>query len=143
MGMLWIGAVYIALALLGLALVARLCAKRHWVFASFAAVLFVALLPAWYQATKLDAVAALFYRQDTVYAAGFSERAFEHVKFGQVEDEARRILGDPLDHKVFGEKEYWYYSKAGPRFKNYWNRIVVVDLRTRKVVEVFKEFYTD
>jgi hypothetical protein len=47
MGMLWIGAVYIALALLGLALVARLCAKRHWVFASFAAVLFVALLPAW------------------------------------------------------------------------------------------------
>jgi hypothetical protein len=49
-----------------------------------------------------DAIAGFVVRDDTVYAAGFSESAFRAVGTGQSERDVRQALGPPLI-------EYWVY----------------------------------
>ncbi len=99
---------------------------------------------AWYQATSLDLVASRIYASDTEYADGFSRDDFRAISIGFERRNLVRILGSPLERRVHSDgKEYWYYSRAGRRFQNYWNYVVVVDRESGKIVELFSEFYVD
>ena len=53
-----------------------------------------------------DAVIGSVLREDTAYASGFSEQAFQAVVPGQSEEEVRHLLGAPL-------RESWMYTPAG------------------------------
>ena len=98
----------------------------------------------WYQATRIDQVASWFYASDTLYAARFSCHQFDSVKEGTSQEELLARLGEPLDRRLISARqEYWYYSRHGASSQNYWNFIVVVDPRARRVVGRLKEFYTD
>jgi outer membrane protein assembly factor BamE (lipoprotein component of BamABCDE complex) len=102
------------------------------------------VLLGWYQATRVDIVASWIYPSDTVYASQFSRQEFKRVAAGMSMRELIERLGEPIDRRAIGERqEYWHYSQPGKRFQNYWNFIVIVDPKTEKVVECFREFYTD
>ncbi len=107
----------------------------------------VSLLAAgvWYVLLVIDPVAnLLFFPDDTVYSTKYSERAFREVKEGQSSAKVASLLGEPLARSVFWDegREYWYYSRGGPRYKNYWIKIVVLDVRTHRVAEKFDELYS-
>ena len=55
-----------------------------------------------------DAIVGFLRREDTRYAAGFSDAAFRTVAPGQSESDVRRVLGPPL-------AEFWFYTPADPR----------------------------
>ena len=57
-----------------------------------------------------EAVVGLVVREKTVYASGFSERAFRAVKPGDLAVDVRRQLGVPLG-------ENWIYSPRGQPFQ--------------------------
>jgi outer membrane protein assembly factor BamE (lipoprotein component of BamABCDE complex) len=48
----------------------------------------------------------LLYRDTSVYAPGFTQRAFEQVRPGMTQSEVRRLLGEPLGSRG----RAWYYS---------------------------------
>ena len=60
-------------------------------------------------------------------------------------DDVLASLGEPLDRQSSwdGESEIWYYTKHGPRYANYWNKIVVFDVESRRVTKKVDEYYSD
>lgn len=62
----------------------------------------------------------LLYRDTSVYAPGFTQRAFEQVRPGMTESEVRQLLGEPLG--VQGRA--WYYSDPS-NYGVYHAKIVV------------------
>jgi outer membrane protein assembly factor BamE (lipoprotein component of BamABCDE complex) len=138
-------AVHVALAILGSCLAGFLLGRKRYGWALLVLFLLTpAALFGWYQATGLDVVAAWIYPSDTVYAARFKPHQFRRVVEGMSQGELIELLGTPLEkRKINSRQEYWYYSRAGSRFQNYWNFIVIVNPETGKVTGQVKEFYTD
>jgi outer membrane protein assembly factor BamE (lipoprotein component of BamABCDE complex) len=97
----------------------------------------------WYRLTALDRVASWLYSSDTEYAPGFSEQAFSAISEGVDHQEVLKSLGKPINQVSLDGREYWHYSQPGDNSDNYWNVIVIVDTKSGKVVELFREFYTD
>lgn len=138
-------AVYVVIVILGSCLSGFALARKRY---RLSILVFLLLLPAalvgWYQATRLDRVAAWLYPSDTVYATRFSPGQFRRVADGMRRRELIGLLGQPLERRVIADRqEYWYYSRHGARFENYWNFIVIVDPGAGQVVGRFSEFYTD
>lgn len=138
-------AVYVVIAISGSCLTGFLLARKRY---GLSLLVFLLLIPAalvgWYQATRVDMVAAWLYPSDTVYAARFSPRQFRRVGEGMRQRELLELLGQPFERRAIADRqEYWYYSRHGTRSQNYWNFIVIVDPAVGKVVGRFKEFYTD
>ena len=138
-------AIYVAIGISGSCLAGFLLRrKRYWLALLVFFLLTPASLVGWYQAIRVDAVAAFFYMSDTTYAIRFNPRQFKRVAEGMSRGELVELLGQPLERRTIAERqEYWYYSRQGARFQNYWNFIVIVDPAAGKVVGKFKEFYTD
>ena len=51
-----------------------------------------------------DAIKGVFLREDTSYAAGFSETVFRTIRLGSTENEVRDLLGSPY-------QEWWFYTE--------------------------------
>lgn len=138
-------AVYVAIAISGSCLAGFLLGRKRY---RLALLVFFLLTPSslvgWYQAMRVDVVAAWLYPSDTVYATRFNPRQFKRVGEGMSRRELVELLGQPLEKRIIADRqEYWYYSHQGGRVQNYWNFIVIVDPAAGKVVDKFKEFYTD
>lgn len=102
------------------------------------------LMFGWYHVTAIDKVASWLYPSDTEYARGFSEEAFAAIPLGSDRQGVLKHLGEPLSkRRAHNGREYWYYSRPGTNYDNYWNFIVILDEKGDKVVERFHEFYTD
>lgn len=100
----------------------------------------------WYPLPAVDKIAgAIFFPHDTIYASRYSDEAFHKVRVGQRGHEILALLGEPLKRSHYPDEdtEYWYYSRHGPQFDNYWNKIVVFDAHTRQVIRKVDEFYSD
>jgi outer membrane protein assembly factor BamE (lipoprotein component of BamABCDE complex) len=138
-------AVYVVIAISGSCLTGILLARKRF---GLSLLVFLVLMPAalvgWYQATRVDKVAAWLYPSDTVYAGRFNPGQFRRVAEGMSQRELLELLGQPFERRTIADRqEYWYYSRHGARSQNYWNFIVIVDPTAGKVVNRFKEFYTD
>ncbi len=102
------------------------------------------LMCGWFHLTAIDKVSSQLYPSDTEYASGFSEEAFATISLGTDSQEVLKRLGQPLSKRMaFDGREYWYYSRPGVNYQNYWNVIIVVDARDGKVGERVREFYVD
>jgi hypothetical protein len=137
--------VFVSMLFVGLAVSAILFVrkKRHSALLALA----VSLLASgtWYVLLIVDPVAnLLFFPDDTVYSARYSERAFREVKKGQSLEEVLSLLGEPFERNLSWDKrsEYWCYSHHGPRYANYWEKIVIFDVRTRRAVGKIDELYS-
>ncbi len=87
----------------------------------------------------------LLLGEDTVYADGYSKRAFRRVSVGMTEAEVEEILGPPLGSWFAGESELgmertarWTHSPGDTHY-----RIRVVIYRDGRVTEKVAEFYYD
>jgi hypothetical protein len=100
----------------------------------------------WYSLLAVDNIAnKLIFPDDTIYAAGYSDRSFREVQKGQGPEVVLSLVGEPLNRSLSWdeESEYWYYSRHGPRFDNYWNKIVVFDAHKGHVIRKVDELYSD
>jgi inner membrane protein len=61
-----------------------------------------------YSEPTRDAIKGVLLREDTSYAAGFSETAFRTIRPGLTEDEVRGLLGSPY-------QEWWFYTSLDDR----------------------------
>ena len=106
----------------------------------------MALAGVWYVLPLVGSIASvLFFPHDTVFSTDYSEEAFQEVREGQSKEDVLDSLGRPLDRQPSwdDESEYWYYTKHGPRYDNYWNKIVIFDADTGRVIRKVDEFYSD
>lgn len=100
----------------------------------------------WFVLPMIDAVESLlFFPHDTAYAPGYSEKAFHRIGPGQLKGRVLAILGEPLEKRIsaYSGFEYWYYSEHGHRYQNYWNKIVIFDPSSERVVRKVNDFYSD
>jgi hypothetical protein len=100
----------------------------------------------WFALPMNDFVESLlFFPDDTIYAPGYSENAFRKIGAGQLEEEVLALLGEPLEKKLSPASghEYWYYSEHGPRYQNFWNKIVIFDPSSERVSRKIDDFYSD
>lgn len=100
----------------------------------------------WYPLPAIDKIACvIFFPHDTIYASRYSDEAFHKVRTGQRRHEILALLGEPLKRSQYPDEdaEYWYYSRHGPHFDNYWNKIVVFDTHASQVIRKVDEFYSD
>jgi hypothetical protein len=80
-------------------------------------------------------------KSDTEYAPGFEEAAFRRVRPGMSRGRVQGLLGKPLETTAFPDGSiYWYYSRRGPNFPDYFVRIVEFNANSR-VVGRCQEFY--
>lgn len=80
-------------------------------------------------------------REDTVYAAGYSDAAFRKVSEGMTEREVAELLGEPLEmYSVEPDLVGWRYARSADD-SSYHVRAIL--FRDGRVVEVFCEFYVD
>jgi len=110
----------------------------------FAATVFLGA--GWYVSIIVDSFASVvIFPHDTIYAVGYSEKAFRQVRSEEPRGRVLALLGEPLSRSDFSDDhtEYWYYSKHGPRYDTYWNKIVVFDADTGRVIRKVDEFYSD
>jgi outer membrane protein assembly factor BamE (lipoprotein component of BamABCDE complex) len=73
----------------------------------------------------------LLYRDTSIYAPGFTQRAFDKVRPGMTQSEVRQLLGEPLGVR----DRAWYYSDPSD-YGVYHAKIVVFSeklLVSRKV----------
>jgi hypothetical protein len=64
---------------------------------------------------------------DTVYAPGFTERAFRTVQPGYSQAQVLTLLGKPLGLRDYDGYTYWYYSQHGRRSKSFFLRLIGFD----------------
>lgn len=137
--------VYVVIAISGICLAGFLLGRKRY---RLSLLVFLLLTPAvlfvWYQATRVDMVAAWLYPSDTAYAEHFNPRQFRRVIEGMRQRDLLELLGQPFERRTVADRqEYWYYSRPGAQSQNYWNFLVIVDPVAGRVVGRFKEFYTD
>ena len=100
----------------------------------------------WYFTPIVDTIAStIIFPHDTVYSSRFSESAFRRLHAGESRAEVLHALGAPLARETYANdgSEYWYYSRHGLKHKNYWNKIVVFQVKTGAVKKTISEFYSD
>lgn len=135
--------IHVALLMGGIVTCAVLLFRRAWRGAIAVFVATPILMVGWFRVSGSDRVASWLYPSDTVYAGGFTEQGFRSLASGADRETVVSVLGKPLRTAVDGGKEYWYYSKHGQKYDNYWNMIVILDRASGRVVEKFREFYVD
>lgn len=100
----------------------------------------------WYPLPVVDKIASVvFFPHDTIYAPHYSDEAFNKVRVGQHRQKILALLGEPLERGQYQDDgtEYWYYSRHGPRYDNYWNKIVVFDVQRGQVIRKVDELDPD
>jgi hypothetical protein len=125
-----------------LALAIRGRRRKSWVCGVITLVLGIG----WYFTPVVDGVASIIlFPHDTVYSSNFSENAFRRIHEGEPRAEVLHALGEPLEREIYKDdgSEYWYYSRHGPKYKNYWNKIVIFNVETGAVKKTISEFYSD
>jgi hypothetical protein len=80
-------------------------------------------------------------REDTRYSPGYSDRGFRAVKVGMEAAEVERLLGKPLDHRIFDGNLIWFFSRS-PGDTHYRLRVIHFDPDGR-VRKKSSEFYVD
>ena len=138
--------VLVSILVVGFLLVIVLLVRRRRRSALSVLVATLVVGAVWYSLILVDRVAnVLFFPDDTIYASRYSDEAFREVGMGQGPQKVLALLGEPLDRSASwdGEEEYWYYSRHGPRYDNYWNKIVIFNAHTGKVTEKVDELYSE
>jgi hypothetical protein len=81
--------------------------------------------------------------EETIYAKGYSYKAWKKVKIDDTIDRVLKLLGKPL--KIFksddGSSSY-YYTYQGPKDTNYRMRAIIFNNKGR-VIKKVREFYMD
>jgi hypothetical protein len=89
-----------------------------------------------------DIILPYFRNEDTIYAPDYSEKQFISLKVNMDKEVALKKIGEPLETQQLDNGELWfYYSRHGPKYDNYYVRIIV--FKSDKVIEIIKEFYLD
>jgi len=71
----------------------------------------------------------VYGRLDTVYASGYSERAFGRISPGMTKKDVVALIGEPLSTTEHSDEERWYYSEQSTDSRsNYYIRNVVFDM---------------
>ncbi len=84
------------------------------------------------------------YREETIYAKGYSPELWKSIKLGDSREKVLTILGQPLDKFLNkrGEVTAFYYSSQGPKNTNYRVRLIIFD-ESGIVIEKNNYFYLD
>ena len=92
-----------------------------------------------------EAVCALTFADDTVYAERFSDEQFEAIAGGMTEEEVLRRLGPPIDAPWTPQKpETWDRGMRWSRSGNDSHyKVRVILFREGRVTEKVAEFYVD
>ena len=89
-----------------------------------------------YDGHTLDAIKGLFLREDTSYAAGFSETTFRTIRPGLTESEVRGLLGSP-------HQELWFYTSPDDRPPDERpaarNGCLIIGLQADSVVSAYEQ----
>ncbi|MBZ4410483.1 hypothetical protein OWM54_29830 [Myxococcus sp. MISCRS1] len=92
----------------------------------------------------LGELASLAFREDTVFAPGYSAFKFWRIRRGMTEAEVERLVGGPLKtwtpRDVDLDEVYWSYSHS-PGDTHYRMRLVC--FRDGRVHDLHTEFYVD
>jgi hypothetical protein len=84
---------------------------------------------------------ALYTREDTEYAPGYSHAAFRKLRLGMSDSDVLALLGPPLErYPVKGLDEGWRWTRS-PRDRSYRTRVVLFQNGT--VSEIRHGFYLD
>ena len=88
-----------------------------------------------------EAILPIFFKDGTVYSAGFDETTFRSLPMGVDQSTVERELGPPISTKAFPWGNVcWYYSEAGDSSENYFVRVLVFDT-SRTLVARYASFY--
>ena len=96
----------------------------------------------WWKEKIGNVVLPLINTQDTEYAPGYTERAFDSLRLGASQDDVERQLGPPLQVWSSFGCESWSYSRPATTRSNYYQRNVHFD-STGALVRKYRNFYTD
>ena len=81
--------------------------------------------------------------EETVYAKGYSDKAWNEVKINDTKERVIQLLGDPLKiYKSDDGSSSYYYTDQGPKDTNYRMRTIIFNKEGR-VIEKVREFYVD
>ena len=113
-------------------------------WASVPALLAVLLMPVWHTPTRLASLEMFCVGQDmTVYAAGYSNMAWDAVLIGDSQHSVLSVLGEPLDRWSHADDEWWWsYSRQSGSSDNYLERKLRFSLQGR-VLEKHQACYVD
>jgi hypothetical protein len=85
----------------------------------------------------------VIYDERTRYAPGYQEEVFRSLKPGVGEEEARKLLGEPLSKRTLADgRRILYYSEQQTPTDNYLMRTLVFDGQGH-LLERHSEFYVD
>lgn len=81
--------------------------------------------------------------EETTYAKGYSDKAWDEVKINDTFEKVLKLLGEPLKiYKANDGSFSYHYTYQGPRDTNYRIRAIFFNKEGR-VIEKLKEFYVD
>jgi hypothetical protein len=82
--------------------------------------------------------------ESTIYARGYTDRAFASIAVGDSPKKVLTVLGPPLRRGSWGDlPNVWYYSEQRNVTDNFWRRWVVLDSSGARVVEKIADFWVD
>lgn len=88
-------------------------------------------------------VLASFVEEETVYARGYSDKAWKEVKINDNINRVIQLLGEPLKkHRCDDGSISYFYSDQGPKNKSCRVRIIMIN-KDGRVIEKVREFYVD
>ena len=128
--------------MVGIALPIAVWIRRGWRAALRIFVVGIGVLILWACLVNMSLTGSWIFPSDTIYAPKYTERKWRAVNSGASRRLVTEYLGEPLLEDTIGDEIYLYYSKHGPKYKNYWIRILVLDTQGR-VKKKIDEFYSD
>ncbi len=76
----------------------------------------------------LETILSMFYEEETIYASGYSWRAWSEIRIGDTEDRVVKLMGEPLYRNQGADgRKFYSYSIQGPRNTNYRMRGISFD----------------
>jgi outer membrane protein assembly factor BamE (lipoprotein component of BamABCDE complex) len=131
------------LLILGITMPVAVWIRRGWRVGLRTLVIAVLVLIFWACLVNVSLTASWIFPSDTMYASKYTDQKWKAVNSGASRRLVTENLGYPLLENTTGDETYLYYSKHGPRYKNYWIKILVLDARTGSVKRKIDEFYSD
>jgi outer membrane protein assembly factor BamE (lipoprotein component of BamABCDE complex) len=133
-------AIHAGLVVVCLRVAAWFMARRMWMRASIAVAVLPLLMFGWYEASGQSSVAAVLYPSDTRYRNKYVDSGFKAIGVGDTEASVKARIGQPLSTRMLENQRWMYYSQHGRR-KSYWNKVIIIDINTSRVVRIVDEFY--